>query len=143
MGNIIEFTKRQIKEHEKFLIYISISAFVTIIDVLISRVGEFFVDRLIANTLGVVTGFIIEYCLASKRVYNSKNMRTLIIYIFTFFMGLAMANGIVYVCREFLFHNSDSFISFLISKGFSVVIPFFFMYFLRKWLIIANPQKNQ
>lgn len=143
MGNMIKFAKKQIEEHQKFLIYISISAFVTIIDMTISRVGEFFMDRLLANTLGVVTGFIIEYCLASKRVYNSKNMRTLIIYIFTFFMGLAMANGIVYVCREFLFHNSTSFISFLVSKGFSVVIPFFFMYFMRKWLIIANPQQNK
>lgn len=135
------FIQDFIKQHKAFVVYFLISVAVTIIDVLVSRVGEIFLNVVVANTIGVVTGFVIQYFLTSRHVYNSQNIRTLLIFFATFLMGLTLANFIVYLSREFLFHNSDSFWAFAVSKGFSIVIPFFFMYYLRKWWIKTPEQK--
>lgn len=130
------WVREYIKQHRAFVIYLTISVAVTLVDVTVSRVGEFFISNLVVtNTLGVVIGFIIQYFLTARHVYNSQNIRTLVIFFATFLMGLVLANGIVYLSREFLFHNSESFWAFAVSKGFSIVIPFFFMYYLRKWWI--------
>ena len=109
--------------------------FVTVIDIAVCRVCEFFFSPVVSNTFGVVTGFIIQYFLTSKHVYNTKNMKSFAIFLVTFLMGLALANGIVYVCRALVFRGRDTALAFLVSKGASIVIPFFFLYFVRKKLM--------
>lgn len=143
----LSYMQTNFKQHKTFILYFSISIFVTIIDVIICHLCEFFFSVVTANTIGVIIGFIIQYSLTSRHVYNSKNMRTLIIFFTTFLMGLVLANSIVYFSRQYLFHNSVTFYAFIISKGLSVAIPFFFMYYLRKILIKApnihsTPKEN-
>lgn len=143
MLNNLVWIKENIKQHRDFNMYLAISIFVTLIDVAVSRIGESFSSNLlITNTLGVVTGFIIQYFLTSRHVYKNQSIRTLIIFFATFLMGLVLANGIVYLSREFLFHNSESFLVFAVSKGFSIVIPFFVMYFVRKSLIKPSTKEE-
>jgi putative flippase GtrA len=69
---LISELKPQIRLRKKFLMYGIIGAFVTVIDVLVCMGSEVFSNAVIANTFGVVTGFIIQYFLTAKHVYNEK-----------------------------------------------------------------------
>lgn len=112
-----------------------ISVFVTVIDIITSRLCEFVLPVVYANSFGVITGFIIQYFMTSKYVYNNKNTKVFMKFFVTFLIGFVLADIIVYTCRTFAFNDSNGFWAFVISKGFSIVIPFFVMYFIRKkWI---------
>lgn len=131
----IEKAKNIVNEHKGFTNYFMISVFVTIIDIIVSWVTEFWVPVLYANSIGVITGFIVQYFMTSKYVYNKKNMKVFIKFFATFLIGFILADLIVYLFRVVIFENSEKLIVFMISKGFSIVIPFFVMYFIRKkWI---------
>lgn len=132
MENLAEFVREQIRQHKSFLLYGMISVFVTVIDVATCRVCENWLSPVTANTVGVVTGFLIQFFLTSRHVYHKQNGKSFLVFLWTFFVGLLFANSIVYLSRTYLFHGSDSGLAFLVSKGFSIVLPFFLMYFLRK-----------
>ena len=53
-----------------------------------------------------------------------------------------MANGIVYVFRTFVFNDSTEGLPFLISKGASIVFPFFITYFIRKKVMPTKDEKK-
>ena len=131
--------------YRQILLYGLIGVFVTIIDVIISKYGERFVAFLVtensgilkniikyglSNTLGVVTGFLIQYFLSARRVFNSQNRRTFAIYVLSFLAGLALSNNIVYFVRTQIFAGTDSNVAFFTAKGLSVMTPFFAMYFI-------------
>ena len=131
----IEKAKNIVNEHKGFTNYFMISVFVTIIDIIVSWVTEFWVPVLYANSIGVITGFIVQYFMTSKYVYNKKNMKVFIKFFATFLIGFILADLIVYLFRVVIFENSEKLIVFMISKGFSIVIPFSVMYFIRtKWI---------
>ena len=125
-------------QHRFFCRYLMISIFVTLLDVGVSRISEMLVSIIVANSIGILIGFTVQYFLASRHVYNNKDMATFIKFLLTFVFGFILANGIVYVCRVSVFQGSEEFIAFAISKGFSIAIPFFAMYFLRKYWIKTN-----
>ena len=133
-----EKIKQWIKAHRSFVIYFLISVFVTLVDIVVSRVSERFVDIVIANTIGVVTGFVIQYFLCTRKIYAGSSVKTAVIFFVTWLFGLGLANLIVYVVRVLIFHNSEGIIYYLIGKGASIVIPFFILYFIRKKLIPAK-----
>ncbi len=143
MDNLLKKIKNLIIDHKAFLMYGIISVFVTIVDVVVCRLCEHFLSPVVANTIGVVTGFIIQYFLAARHVYNTKSMKSFIIFLATFFLNLLMANGIVYVCRSIIFDNSTDNISFLVSKAASIVFPFFITYFIRKKLMPSEEKNNE
>jgi putative flippase GtrA len=130
------------RTHKAFLMYGLISVFVTVIDVIICRVCERYIHVVAANTIGVITGFIIQYFLTAKHVYNTRSKRSFVIFLATFLLNLLMANVIVYVFREFVFGGSDEGLPFLISKGASIVFPFFITYFIRKKVMPTKDDKK-
>lgn len=134
--------KNWINEHRAFVNYFFISCFVTIIDVVVSRVCEAFTVSVAANTIGVVVGFVIQYFLCTKKVYEGSSMWTLLIFFATWLVGLALADLIIYVVRVLIFGNADGILYFLVGKFFSIAIPFFVTYFIRKKLILENSDKG-
>lgn len=117
--------------------YIFYSVIVTFIDTAVvwSLYHIFSADLIIANTTGVVTGFIIHYLLASKAVFRTDlGITGFIIYLGTFFIGLLLADWLIYTGENYLFAGFQENIRFLSSKGISILVPFFFLYFLRKFL---------
>lgn len=132
---MLEAIKKYITEHKSFVTYFLISVLVTVIDVIVSRISEIWFKEVIANTIGVVVGFIIQYILCSHKVYKSKSIKTLVIFFVTWLLALGLADLIVYVVRELIFSGNDGMIAFLTAKGASIVIPFFITYFVRKALI--------
>lgn len=132
---MVDTIKNLFQKYKQIIMYGSISVFVTIIDISICFILENFMDKLYANAIGVIAGFIIEYFLASKKVFNSRNKRTLIIYIITFFIGFGLAQFIIWFSRGIIFGGADTFVAFIVSKGLSILIPFFVMFGLRKVFI--------
>ncbi len=127
-----ERIRRILTKHKAFFAYGLISCFVTLVDVAISKISELFLIPVAANTLGVVTGFVLQYFLTARHVYNIRNGKSFAVFFVTFLIGLAAADGIVYFFRTVLFQGAGGTVAFLVSKGFSIVIPFFLTYFLRK-----------
>ena len=132
---MIRVIKEWLNGHRQFSNYFFISLSLTFFDIIFSRFCENFTGAVEANTISLVFGFIIQYFLCAKMVYGNNDARTALIFFLTWLLALAMADGIVYICRVIIFENNKGFLYFLIAKGFSIVIPFFFIYFLRKRLI--------
>ena len=120
---------------KEFGLYLLFSVVVTIIDMSISRFAEKVVPLVVANTAGIITGFLIQYVLTAKFVYHKQNRKAFLIFFGTFLLSLLLANSIVLFSRSVIFGGSDEFIPFFMSKGLSIVIPFFFNYFLRNRLM--------
>lgn len=91
-----------------------------------------------ANTIGVVSGFLFHYILASKSVFRTEyGVAGFLVYLVTFLFGLLLANSLIYVSYEFLFFRLPEDLRILASKGVSVAVPFFVMYYLRKRLYLS------
>ena len=144
---MIDFAKKWISDHRSFVNYFLISCFVTVLDIALSfgvekglTATSVAADKaaLIGNAVGVITGFIVQYFLCTKKVYAGSSLRTMVIFFLTWLLGLALAEGIIYVVRTLIFHDAEGMLYFLIGKGFSIVIPFFITYFIRKMLIPAR-----
>ena len=142
--------KALLNKYKKILIYGLISVFVLLVDTGLTYVLKMLIPLVVANTVGVITGGVIQYFLSTKAVFgvNQAKGRNMVIYITTFVFGLLLADGIIHVCDSALtalrgsvggngsllaFFTNET-VSFLISKGMSVVLPFFVLYFLRKYL---------
>ena len=141
----VERERRTILEskYRNLLVYGAISCFVTIIDVIVSRFSERFAPVVVANTIGVVVGFCIQYLLASRHVYRKTGGKSFLIFFITFLLNLCMANGIVYYAREIAFGGATDSAAFLISKCCSIVIPFFITYFIRKKFMPTGESVNE
>lgn len=144
--SIIDFAKQWVKDHKSFVTYFLICVFVTVLDIVVSLVVEKLlaascgVSRasLIGNAVGIVVGFIVQYILCTQKVYAGSSWRTLIIFFLTWLLGLAFAEGIIYVTRTIIFKEAEGLVYFLTGKFFSIALPFFLTYFLRKITIPAK-----
>ena len=118
----------------KLIKYFLFSIISTVVDTALVWIclNYFSIAIVVANTIGVVIGFIIHYLLSSKNVFETDyGPAGFLIYLGTFFIGLALADGIIYICYNYLILFLPKATAFLIGKGFSIAIPFFIMYFLR------------
>lgn len=116
--------------------YLLFSILVTVVDAALSwglsmRMG---VGLTVANTIGVVVGQVLHYALSSGAVFDMEYGATgAVIYFSTFLLGLALANFIIATVFTLVaFLPKD--LAFLAAKGCSIVVPFFALYFLRKFL---------
>lgn len=123
--------KSMLMNNRKMLLYLIFSVIVTVVDVAVVYLLKTFTDLDIvtSNTIGVVLGFIIHYLLSSNAVFDSKyGIKGFAIYLGTFIFGLFLADLIIWI----FYHIFRS--GFGISKGMSIVLPFFVLYYMRKTL---------
>ena len=131
---MINHVRNIVKKYKKIISYGIISIIITIVDVFVTFVLNQYTTMLIANTVGCICGASIQYILVIKRVFdNKKTVKTTIIFMATFLIGLLMANTIV-VIGEWIFKGVNTILQFSVVKGMSIVIPFFINYFIRKTL---------
>ena len=89
-----------------------------------------------ANTTGVIVGFLLGYVLTAAYVFQAaKGKMGFVIYFGTFLIGLVLADYLIWLGNTRLFAVFSESVNFLLSKGLSIVVPFFVMYFLRKILL--------
>ncbi|MGL6121381.1 MAG: GtrA family protein [Fusobacteriaceae bacterium] len=141
MNRLAQIIQKKYKKNKTIINYGGISILVTVIDVFVSRFLESYTSIILANTLGVISGFIIQFFLTSKYVFRNKSRYAFFVFFLTFLFGLLLANAIVYVVRVVAFNSGDTLLSFAFSKAFSIVIPFFIIYIVRKKLILEEKRK--
>lgn len=112
--------------------YFILSCIASLIDFLIAyicyRCLKF--NYMLSCNFGIVSGLIFHYFTSMKYVFNSdENGKFFFIYMVTFFLGLALANGTMWIC-----YDLES-LSFIISKIASMGVPFFATYCIRKKLL--------
>lgn len=113
------------------------SCFVTIIDVAVVWIAHMTlkIDIVTANTIGVVVGFIIDYRISARFIFaTAKGVGGFFVYFGTFLLGLIIADGMIYYGNAYLFSNFETQLRFLLSKGLSIGVPFFALYFIRKYI---------
>ena len=133
----MERLKKMLAKHESLIIYMAYSLISTVVDAAIVYIMIHFfqMDVVVSNTTGVVSGFILHYLLASKKVFHvDYGFKGLLVYFVTFLIGLVLADGIIALGYFLLSDTVGPLWTFLLSKGFSVALPFFVMYYLRIWL---------
>ncbi|MDD2483592.1 MAG: GtrA family protein [Eubacteriales bacterium] len=127
---------------EKYFFY---SVIVAIVDTgIVWALLRFSLAHLVvANTIGVITGFVLHYMLASKSVFNTKyGLGGFVVYLGTFIAGLGFANWLIYISYHHIFMNWPTDLRILLSKGVSIALPFFAMYFARKYLFLMINRKG-
>lgn len=127
--------------------YLNYSILVTIMDVAIVWIlHRFFnINIVYANTAGVLSGFVLHYLLSTNSVFNFKYSAIgFIIYFITFLFGLCLADALIYIGKYYMFKSMNFNMNFLFSKGLSIVVPFFILYYLRKYLygLVKKSEEN-
>lgn len=131
----------------KFVIvnYLFYSIVVTLVDTgivwALVRFSE--IHLVAANTIGVVSGFLLHYLLASKSVFQAEyGIVGFLVYLSTFIFGLALANWLIYMSYQYVFFAYSVNLRILLSKGISIAVPFFVLYYLRKHLFLLSKRKG-
>jgi len=128
--------KDLLKRYKMVLTYFSHSVLSTVLDTAIVwwLLKYMKLDITLANTCGVVSGFVLGFFLDVKRTFRSNyTPATFAVYFGTFLLGLVLANILItttYGAAGILLPQGWA---FLFSKGVSVVVPFFAMYIVRKF----------
>ena len=92
-------------------------------------------DLAVANTGGIIVGFLFDFFVSSRIVFKTKySPASFLIYFSTFIVGLFVANFLITYSYDIAILHFSEGISFLISKAVSIVLPFFGLYFIRKGL---------
>jgi len=117
--------------------YLTYSAVATVVDTMIVwlLIRFWSVPLITANTTGIVSGGILHYLLVSKSVFQTGyGAKGFLIYLSTFIFGLFIANCLIHVSYEYIFCDYMVDLRILLSKGVSLTIPFFILYFTRRYL---------
>ena len=141
----MEIMKLMLKGKIAIANYFFYSVIVTVVDTgIVWALVRFSPVHLVAaNTAGVVTGFLLHYLLSSKSVFNTEyGVAGFIVYLATFFFGLVLANWLIYMSYHYAFHTFALDLRILMSKGVSVAVPFFAMYYIRKYLFLLLNRKG-
>lgn len=117
-----------LKRFKKLTYYFSCSCLSAILDFFIATtlLNMFLINYMIANTIGIIAGFILHFIVSGKAVFMIKlNIKSFTVYFITFLIGLLMANIVIWASYEIFS------LSFNISKFLSMALPFFIIYLLR------------
>lgn len=127
------------KKFKKIFQYLFFSILSTLLDTTVVWIAFHILNLnlTIANTAGVITGFFLSYFLSLKTVFDTRHgIGAFAIYGSTSIIGLILANYLITTTYAFSIAYFSKWFAFLLSKGVSIVLPFFVMYFMRKYLYI-------
>ena len=98
----------------------------------------------VSNTLGIIAGFILSYVISVKKVFDAQHSSgAFIIYLSTSVIGMFAANYLITTTYRLTIAYVPKWFAFFLSKGVSIVLPFFLMYFMRKYLYIKLNKRRQ
>ena len=134
--------KKFFKKYKALIIYFLVSCLAFVLDIaivfLITGLAPLGQDGLIASTVlvtaniaGNFAGFLLSYVLSSKQVFDTRlGVPGLVIYLVTFLFGLVLAATILWLFMKLIGLETLGNLGLLISKGFSVTLPFFILYYI-------------
>lgn len=132
-----------IKSNKKIIFYFGCSAAAAIIETVFLLIFKRVLplislnDIVYANTLAVIVSSVFHYILTSKLVFKVKmNFASAVVYLITFFIGLGIQNGVIWITYNKLlnrFIENDTLLT-LVCKVISLAASFFITYFIRNIL---------
>ncbi len=126
-----------IVKYNKALSYITISLCTAVLETIVGLlfINLLGVNEVISNTIGICVGTLLHYFLITGKVFDKHvGYKTILIYVLTFFIGMAIQDLVVGIASELLKNSFDINLSYVISKGCSLVMSFVLMYNVRKFL---------
>lgn len=126
--------KPLIVKHQKLLTYVGCSLATAILE---TAVGWCLLNLtsltiVIANTVAILIGAAAHYFLTLALVFKLRsNVQSALAYGITFALGIVLQNLIIWLSYDHLLASLSDFWRYLLSKGLSLAIPFFLMYYLR------------
>ncbi len=133
-------------KYREFIQYFTFSVIATLVDVTTVWIlfHSFSIGLGFSNTIGVTLGFILNFFLSVKFVFQTRyGVLSFLIYLVTFLIGLVVADFAIVQSYAFAIQWVSKELAFLFGKGVSLVLPFFFIYFIRKKLYACLNQRNQ
>jgi putative flippase GtrA len=124
-------------KYRKVIIYLLCSIASALVETSIGWVllHNFLHNIVLANTIAVLAGAVLHYFLTLHFVFKGKNsIGSVAVYVITFGLGILLQDAIIWVCYDVLLRDASDGWRFIISKGFSLAIPFVVIYFARKKL---------
>lgn len=133
---MIKAIKNLINKHRQLVAYALVTIFISVVDIVIVRLLlSFDIKIWIANTVGVISGSLLQYILVLKFAFKIEHSNDkLLIHIATFLIGLLIADLIIHYSYLFLLEMFTKNMSFFIAKILSMLGTFFVTFFLRKKL---------
>ena len=143
----MEKIRSLIEKYSQVIKYFIISCGTAVIELCIGLllINLLHLSEVVSNTAGILIGSAIHYVCVTKKVFDrSVDIRTVVIYISTFLLGLLIQNGGVgAVCRLLVGVVGKS-IGYTVSKVASLAVSFFVLYGVRKFLYAkVTPRDNK
>lgn len=90
---------------------------------------------LVTNTIAIFIGAVAHYFLTMIFVFHQKNgWKSVFVYVVTFVFGLLLQNGVIWLFYDMFLVDTPHLVRYVLSKGFSLVIPFAVVYYVRNLL---------
>lgn len=134
---MLRFIKGLWDKNRQVLLYLMCSVIAALIE---SGVGWFFLRIFsfhitIINTMAIIFGAVIHYFLTSIFVFKiKKNAASVLVYVLSFGIGILLQNAVIWLFYDFLLESQSKGVRYAVSKAFSLAIPFFVVYIIRKKL---------
>lgn len=134
-----------LSKHRQIIVYGLCSVFTCILETIIGYILKNHVgmELIIANSASILIGGIIHYLLVTKKAFRkSFSLWNCFVYVITFILGFVLQNIVMKVAYEFVLYVLPELYRYTISKFASVVVPFFFVYLVRKYLYSIKIKKD-
>lgn len=122
------------KRFEKILKYLACSIFTACLE---TAAGWLFMNRLpygivAANTAAILIGAVVHYLITLFVVFEKRNnAKSFLVYMISFALGLLLQDGVIWLFYEMILGDAPEFVKYVISKGLSLAVPFFLLYYIR------------
>lgn len=140
--------KRLLEKYHAVITYIFFSCVTAVIELVI---GLFFLNvfdfsEVAANTCGIIIGSVVHYICVTKKSFRSDvSIGSAVVYLITFFLGMALQNFVVWLVFGRLENLFNENIVYTIAKGISLAVSFVVLYQIRKLsykIINKNKEKK-
>lgn len=143
----MEKIRSLIEKYSQVIKYFIISCGTAVIELCIGLllINLLHLSEVVSNTAGILIGSVIHYVCVTKKVFDrSVDIRTVVIYISTFLLGMLIQNGVVWVVCRLLDGVVGKSIGYTVSKVASLAVSFFVLYGVRKFLYAkVTPRDNK
>lgn len=133
-------------KYRQIIVYGLCSAFTCVLETIIGYILKNYVgiELIIANSASILIGAIIHYLLVTNKAFKlSISLWNCFVYIITFVLGFVLQNIVMKVSYDSILYILPELYRYTISKFASVVVPFFFVYYVRKYLYSIKIKKDK
>lgn len=130
----MNWIKKLIKRYQSIIIYGLCSVAAAVVEIAIGWLLLKFVSGniVVTNTAAIILSSVVHYLLTQCFVFHQgKSIESVVVYIVSFGIGVLLQDVLIWVMYNLLLTNFAESWRYLISKGVSLVIPFFALYAIR------------